>query len=273
MRRGFTLTELLVAITIIAILVSIGIWTMGSAAESGREARTRATIMKLHSFVLEQYGSYTTRRLPLILPPNTSPRDAALLRLYAMRDLIRMEMPERRTDILGGPATAIPQPRFHVAYQAWLTRMEMNEGFGDYTYIEAEIFYRMVQTVAPDSRELFMQSEIGDLDGDGAMEFLDGWGRPIYFLRWAPAFYDSNIQGRWAMADHDPLDVRRLDSKAFRTVPLIYSSGPDGVYGVDVAPGVDYSTNPAVDPYQATVGALIEDGGHHDNIHNHRLAP
>ena len=54
----------------------------------------------------------------------------------------------------------------------------------------------MVITIAcgdGEARTLFHESNIGDTDGDGAPEFLDGWGHPINFLRWAPGF-DSEIQ-------------------------------------------------------------------------------
>jgi hypothetical protein len=94
-----------------------------------------------------------------------------------------------------------------------------------------------------EARSLFKESEIGDTDGDGAPEFLDGWGHPIYMLRWAPGF-DSQIElsansfktdQDWiagAAKDHDPLDVYRRDPHAFRLVPLIYSSGRDELPGL-----------------------------------------
>ena len=90
------------------------------------------------------------------------------------------------------------------------------------------------------------------LDGDGAPEFLDAWGRPISFFRWAPGF-TSQIQGNanllsfppptapdplrnWdqaAAADHDPFDLFRVDFKAFRLQPVIYSAGRDEELGID----------------------------------------
>ena len=46
----------------------------------------------------------------------------------------------------------------------------------------------MFVTSDPEAREQFNESEIGDVDEDGCPEFIDGWGRPIMFLRWAPGF-------------------------------------------------------------------------------------
>ena len=39
--------------------------------------------------------------------------------------------------------------------------------------------------------EAFEDSEIGDTDDDGMPEILDPWGRPIYFLRWAPGYVSA----------------------------------------------------------------------------------
>ena len=48
----------------------------------------------------------------------------------------------------------------------------------------------------------FSQSDIGDTDNDGLPEFLDGWGRPISFIRW-PAGFASTLQTR-AVNEPDP---------------------------------------------------------------------
>jgi hypothetical protein len=74
--------------------------------------------------------------------------------------------------------------------------------------------------------EQFTQAEIGDTNGNGWLEFLDGWGRPIHFLRWAPGFSAySDIQVADATNHHDPFDPLRVDKNAFQLFPLIYSSG------------------------------------------------
>ena len=46
----------------------------------------------------------------------------------------------------------------------------------------------IVSMGSPEAMEQFSQSEIGDTDHNGYPEFLDGWGKPIFFLRWAPGF-------------------------------------------------------------------------------------
>ena len=117
----------------------------------------------------------------------------------------------------------------------------------------AECLYMviMVATGEGEARALFGESSIGDTDGDGgACEFVDGWGHPISFLRWAPGFespiqLDANQLGaqtdsnwlRSAASDHDPYDLFRADQSAFRLVPLIFSAGRDETYGILVLNG------------------------------------
>ena len=50
----------------------------------------------------------------------------------------------------------------------------------------AECLYMIVMLSTPDARSQFSDSEIGDTDNNGFPEFLDGWGNPIFFLRWSP---------------------------------------------------------------------------------------
>ena len=35
-----------------------------------------------------------------------------------------------------------------------------------------------------EARTLFSKQDIGDVDEDGAPEFIDGWGNPIGWIRW-----------------------------------------------------------------------------------------
>jgi hypothetical protein len=161
-----------------------------------------------------------------------------------------------------------------------------------------------------EARTLFHESDIGDTDEDGAPEFLDGWGRPIEFIRWAPGF-DSEIQvnansftgpndSNWATAaqqDHDPYDSFRVEPLAYRLIPLIYSAGRDEALGVfnpagyvaylgvadpttvAVAPGPPIpiftpfvmATDPDPPGNTAYLGTIGADGTATDNIHNHLL--
>lgn len=100
---AFTLVELLVVISIIAILSAMSFEALQLAREAARERSTQATIAKLNNIILRRYESYVTRRVPIRIPPGTTPHDAAVIRLAALRDLMRMEMPERWNDVSDAP--------------------------------------------------------------------------------------------------------------------------------------------------------------------------
>jgi hypothetical protein len=142
-----------------------------------------------------------------------------------------------------------------------------------------------------DVLEQFMPSEIGDTDGDGLFEFIDGWGKPIKWLRWAPA-YNSPLQ-QWDTvtftepAGNDPFDPLNVDErippgfnvnpaivyplKTFPLTPLIYSAGPDGEYGVDAQGGTAYAgidNNPFERSVYVAIG-LRDDNFSTDNVTNH----
>lgn len=296
---GFTLTELLVVVVILGMLAGLVLGALQAGRQSAREARTTATIAKLHNIITAQYESYRTRRVPVNTAGMTPPQ-AALARLAMLRAIMRLEMPERWTDVVfdpqnpqaNNPALGRPQPNPAslpggtvpwpaMAQRYWRTYLRyFQEANGDFQVINenapAECLYLIVSS-SPEALAQFHENEIGDTDGDGLMEFVDGWGRPIYFLRWAPGFNDSDLQPNIppltpadaAKTEHDPLDPRRVDPAAWRLVPLIYSAGPDGQYHVAFdATGSAYTWNN--DTYAQTFGAPTGPG-FYDNIHNHRI--
>ena len=49
------------------------------------------------------------------------------------------------------------------------------------------MLYMWVMTSIPEAKTMFNSSEIAlNADGDNWPMFIDGWGNPIGFLRWAP---------------------------------------------------------------------------------------
>lgn len=234
---------------------------------------------------------------------------AAIYRTKVIRKLQRMELPDRwgdiKTvdvegtakssrpieglrwrDISKSPGAAgeyrtdqpveVPTPALYYAYQTYYKTVSTtaDEPLRTPTavYEGAECLYMIVKVGGVDEDEslaTFGEHEVGDVDEDGAPEFLDAWGTPIEFIRWPVGFVDSpkqdnpndvQYQSNWVFGHlsdiqppkqpkgvsnplleecrcdtrnrHDPFDPRQTDRFAFEVFPLIYSAGADRKYDI-----------------------------------------
>jgi len=334
---------------IISILAAAILGVAAVAGETAREAKTKSMISRLHSLLMEQYDTYANRRVklrPEVLTalngvsgnPATKGQLKAESRLFALREMMLMEVPDRWSDVLLRNVTLPPTSLYPIyldVSQSATGRTELanvylrtfrriaaatNKITSNSNTVQeilenqgAECLYMVIMNACGDgeARTLFPESSIGDTDGDGAPEFLDGWGHPIEFVRWAPGF-ESDIQinandfgdpripdpstiPEWMTAadeDHDPFDLYRIDSPAFRLVPLVVSAGRDEEFGLATAPaittwvgtnspsGFGFPDPPRLLPWRETYdGAKIyyrgtDDGTKTatDNIHNHLIS-
>jgi len=199
-RQAFTLIELLIAVSVIALMATMMLFALYSAQEMARAQKTKALVGKLDSIVKVKYEAYKTRRVPISLGA-ADPQTAARVRLDCLRDLMRLELPDRWSDITDDPATPfaaaqkIARPAVSQAYRRRLAAVTPTDEFQG-----AECLYMIVMAVeldGSDDRSAFKPDQIADVDSDGYPEFIDAWGSPIQFLRWAPGFASElQIVGR-----------------------------------------------------------------------------
>ncbi len=266
-----------------------------------------------------------TRLLNKQITPAIAGRRKAEARLNALRELMIMEIPDRWSDITLSPnPNQIGYPYFLDVSKSAVRRTDLSAMYlrryqqlkqqnNNWPTVEnqsAECLYLLITLATGDgeARSQFGESAIGDTDGDGAFEFLDAWGNPIGFLRAAPGFdsviqVDANTLGMpqannqvWmtaASGDHDPFDLYRVDAGGIRLIPLVFSAGGDGEYGLimmdeyvplrgipNIQAAANISSWPQRLPYfpvsdengnDVFLGTAFDRGAATDNIHNHLL--
>lgn len=287
-RAGFTILELLVVVGVIAILASLGFVMVKNFGQTSRDAQTQATIRKVDAALqdrlqaLARFYENSDRRAgtPRVSIPvyvdKTTDRQAweangtngapprVLIELLARKKYKRKHFPMNFAEIdhnndgipdLQPPNTSAHKPETENA---------------------AVLYYFLTQGAKFGSEEIavvdFIDREIADTDGDGLLEIVDGWGKPIRFYRWptrlirpqsagnestnvttldnstinvnrAAIFLIGNIPSAQILRNdpQDPLGTNTAPADAFEQnfhtkqtwhAPLVVSAGPDGEFGL-----------------------------------------
>lgn len=286
--RGFTLVELMVTLVIIAILSSLSLAGLNGARQRSKLAKTQSTLRKLDDEVSPLYDSYLRRRITTVPIAGLSP---SLARLCNKRLLIAREMPDVWHDVFDNPAVVnsgsdsflkTAAVRSYAAVKNSIASPRRDD------YGNAECLFLIVSRSGMTNAgiEAFRADEIADIDQDTAQEFVDGWGRPIRYIRWAPGF-SSPIQ---PLDTPDPMDVTQESgtsgNRDRKLVPLIFSSGPDGAgatgetdgYGITGPPATGWTALPLTPLTTTRPSSLSPQPGFpsdqaaaRDNLTNHDL--
>ena len=258
MSRAFTLMELLIVMMIMTLLAGLALSALAGAMELAREQRTRVIITKIDQLIMDRYESYRTRAVPIRVAPGTSPRAAAELRLNALRELMRLELPDRISDLCvpneykeliedsEHDLDVIPtqvsvetyylksSPSLALSYKRRARTAMYAQGPNSprpwtQEHQGAECLYLILSTIQDGDKnalDYFTDSEIGDTDDDGQKEILDAWGTPILFLRWAPGYTIENgaatTQTSNSAKAPDPFDPAKADPWWRARDPRVY---------------------------------------------------
>ncbi len=201
--RGFTLAELLTVIVIIALLAGMTLAVQRASVQSARRYRTQMTIKKIDTVLSSLYESYQYRKVDLSYYFEPDPRVAfdalnyygcslqnsseitnlhrMMLRTLELRKHLVLEFPTSIEEVFAEYPGELPA--LNQSYRAVVKDGVTN----------AELLYLIVMNGDPEARGMFQDSEIAMREGGGNY-FVDGWGNPICFLRWAPAFASSSRQ-------------------------------------------------------------------------------
>ncbi|QDS87575.1 hypothetical protein EC9_17540 [Rosistilla ulvae] len=275
MRQGFTLVELLVAMALVSILAVMVTVALNSAQQDARLARTRSLVQRIDEILQYKMEEYKTRKLPVQLPQSSTtvemtvpPVEVSRVRMMMMRDLMRMEMPDRRSDLVNYvPSTPVAMGPMNIraivnrtdsagaalgaiaTSIAWTTPSKfanyirrLPSDFDDWTaeHESSECLYLILSTTTLNgvsALDLISPANVTDLDDDNMPEIVDPWGNPISWVRW-PAGSPSSVVTK---AGEDEFDLLNSDwgygpasgiSPSFSLRPLVMSPGLDGELGV-----------------------------------------
>ena len=255
-RMGFTMVELLIVIGIIIVLMGMMVAVVGSSMKSARAAATAALIQKLDVLLDDRTKGFdratksadfqriVTARKRVLESGGIFGVSPDVLAVVARKDFFKSNFPQRYADFApavtaSGPLTGVPtliltDPTLvpeDANVDGVLDAGEDTNGNGvldGYVHFKhkpetessALLYFTVTRMqvfgVPPVGESEFGTSEVRDTDGDGLLEFVDGWGRPLRFYRWPTRLLKPNgING----ADNQPGIAGVDDNSAFNTPP------------------------------------------------------
>lgn len=231
-RRGFTLVELLVTISIIVVLMALFGGAISAARKGGKVNTTASAISRLDQIITMQFRRYESRSVGSAQLPAGITGSAARA-WHIRRNLITGDMPDRWADVayMAGGADGFPRTPAQAAYVA---TYKATSPSGQYGGAEC-LFMIIMQGGFADCLDCngLLQLKKGDKDGDGALEFWDDWNNPIDYILWAPGFQKTGETTPFFGALDAAFPAGGGVRPGLGMRPLIYSAGPDGAYGLE----------------------------------------
>ena len=181
-RKGFTLLELLVVVSIIAILAAIGTAAGLRVVSRAREQATEMRITLICRALATRYDDFNRRAtdelhserfLAISAESGRSCGQRAIAEILARKAAMRTWFPQTWAEASGMLALA--------GKTAPATINPANESAEVLAFV---LMSAPILTGVPDEIEAMGTSDLADTDGNGYPEFIDSWGKPLQFRRW-----------------------------------------------------------------------------------------
>jgi type II secretory pathway pseudopilin PulG len=271
--KAFTLIELLVVTATILVLVTLTAAAVSGARSSQRKNQTRVTISKINDILMSQWRTY----------PSQSGSPA-----YVRRSRITADLPPNWKDVSylvnhtdyknpNPSSVEFPEDTLTRAQKTYISRYRNGPTptpeFGDDECLFLAIMYGGFAGCL-DCAGLRAGKDFRDTDNDGWNEFVDAWGNPLSFILWPAGLQDPTGNNFFNVGSSN-------DSLTFGMRPLVFSAGPNGLYGIEMggtagSPGIENLMlgvdcgNPkptSTSPY-TTIGSQSSSSDAADNITN-----
>jgi prepilin-type N-terminal cleavage/methylation domain-containing protein len=268
-RAGFTLVELLVVIAIIAILASLAAWGVFAMIGTGQKRNTEATIRTLKKLLDDRYKDViadAAKEEPSNAAMAMANGDLARARVIWKKVRLMEAFPQRYSDVQTPTVLnnlILPDRKYKPHFAKYAKELQGKPGGG--AGESSACLLLSLKTLGSDGMVAIQDQlnyAVGDTDGDGVPEFIDNFGKPLVFTRFAQG---GNVQaanpaspGSSAFKKADPIDNDGLlispnwypsnnrknvfdvyihpvspdnGATAYYTIPVIASAGKDGAVG------------------------------------------
>ena len=198
---GFTLVELLMVIGIIGFLVTVSGVIIGNMIGNAKEARTKATIAKIHELVMERRRGLDVameknarifaqaKKFSVDLDPSPSIEFWISGPVAFNKVSVKQMLPTRLED-LSGQALALfltlPGTKQYANVAGYRNDPSAPLDPGDES--SELLYFALTQGTSfgedSDASGQFTDSEAKDTNGNGRPEILDAWENPIRFFLW-----------------------------------------------------------------------------------------
>ena len=264
-RSAFTLIELMLVISAIAVLTALGVRVLAEVEQDALHRRTQAQIARIEQVLHTKLEESWYRILPFRLDDSIDPDEAYLIQTAALEEILRVEFPTRRTDLLDNSLVTVadyPLPAPYTSplpFYGYPTNLNVNPTSYDWTnFPTPQITFRY-------RSKLNMEFDGSDFDdgtkpqewtaeNDGAeclyailsLHYLDDGTAAISILR-ERQIGDTDGDGRKEVLDAfgDPLEIDLVDSSLVDEF--------DQPIDPNVDPHIDPRFDPTIDDIPASI--------------------